>query len=175
MQQALVIVDMLNDFVLPQGALSVPSARHIIPAISRYLEEFRHRSDPVFFVCDKHAPDDPEFSRMGWPPHAIGGTFGSRVVDELTPLPGEYIIPKQHYSAFYQTTLEEILKRLGVEEVILTGVVTNICVLYTAADAVMRGYGVRVPVSCVASLTPEEGTFALNQMKQVLGVMVEEN
>ncbi|GAU09907.1 cysteine hydrolase family protein [Desulfoplanes formicivorans] len=173
MQQALLIVDMLNDFVLPHGSLAVPGARHIIPGIRQYLELFRQKAWPVFFVCDEHEPDDPEFIRMGWPPHALRGTPGSQVVDELAPLPGEHLVAKQHYSAFYKTDLEETLQRLGVQEVIVTGVVSNICVLYTAADAVMRGYGVRVPASCVAALTPEEGAFALRQMEQVLGVTVE--
>jgi nicotinamidase-related amidase len=173
MQQALVIIDMLNDFVLPDGALSVPSARGIIPAIKKRLVRFRETKAPVIFVCDEHEPDDPEFSRFGWPPHAVKGTPGSRVIEELTPLPGEHFIAKQYYSAFYRTDLEKTLEELGVKEVILTGCVTNICVLYTAADAVMRGYGVRVPASCVASLTEEEGSFALDQMERILKAVVE--
>ena len=173
MNQALLIIDMLNDFVLPQGALSVPAARGIIPAIRQRLDRFRSENDPVLFVCDQHDPDDREFSRFGWPPHAVRGTFGGQIVDELAPLPGDHFIPKQYYSAFYKTELEETLQRMGIEEVILTGVVTNICILYTAADAVMRGYGVRVPETCVASLTEEEGVFALDQMERVLKVIIE--
>ena len=173
MQQALLIIDMLNDFVLPEGALFVPSAREIMPDVKERLVSFRKKDNPVVFVCDQHEPDDPEFSRFGWPPHAVRGTPGSRVVEELAPLPGEHFVAKQHYSAFYQTALEKTLQNLEVEEVILTGCVTNICVLYTAADAVMRGYRVRVPKSCVASLTEEEGKFALDQMERVLKAVVE--
>jgi len=173
MKQALVIVDMLNDFVLPGAPLEVPETRRIIPGLQQRLVEARRSGMPVVFVCDAHAPDDREFERMGWPPHAIAGTKGSEVVEELAPREGEAVVSKTTYSGFYATGLDQLLQRLGVEELVLAGCVTNICILYTAADAVMRGYRVRVPADAVADLDPEQGRFALQQMAQVLGVTVE--
>ncbi len=173
MKQALLIIDMLNDFVREDGALEVPQTRSMLPALEKKLADFRAQGNPVVYVCDAHDPDDREFDRLGWPPHAVKGSRGARVVDELAPEPGDPMVGKKTYSGFFQTDLDAILQTLGVEELVLTGCVTNICILYTAADAVMRGYSVRVPEACVAAITPEEGGFALAQMKTVLGVMVE--
>ncbi|TYO98322.1 nicotinamidase-related amidase [Geothermobacter ehrlichii] len=175
MRQALVIIDMLNDFVQPGAPLEVPATREILPALQQRLRQARAQGLPVIHVCDAHAPDDSEFSRMGWPPHAVRGTRGAQIVDELAPLPGETTVCKTTYSGFHATDLDEHLRRLQVDELVLTGCVTSICVLYTAADAVMRGYRVRVPADCVAHLDPGDGAFALRQMRQVLGVDVEED
>lgn len=172
MKQALLIIDMLNDFVREGAALEVPRTRRILPDLQARLGEARRAGTPVFFVCDAHAADDREFSRMGWPPHALRGSEGARVVDELAPLAGEKIVYKTTYSGFAGTDLAEILNALGIEELVLTGCVTNICVLYTAADAVMRGFRVTVPAGLVADLDDGDGEFALRQMERVLGVGV---
>ena len=173
MAEVLVVIDMLNDFVLPGAPLEVPATRTILPALQRRLTAARQAGTPVVFVCDAHAPDDPEFSRMNWPPHAVRGTSGARIVDELAPREGEPVVSKTSYSGFFGTELETTLRKLKAEDVVLTGCVTNICVLYTAADAAMRGYRVRVPADAVASLDAAEGEFALAQMERVLGVTVE--
>jgi len=173
MRQALLVVDMLNDFVLAGAPLEVPRAREILPALRQRIAAARRDGIPVIYVCDAHAADDREFVRMGWPPHAIAGTSGAEVVTELAPRPGDPRVAKTSYSGFHATDLESLLRKLAVEELILTGCVTSICILYTAADAVMRGFHVLVPVDCVAPLDPADGVFALRQMKNVLGVDVE--
>ncbi|MDY0270561.1 cysteine hydrolase family protein [Trichloromonas sp.] len=172
MNQALLVIDMLNDFVREGAVLEVPETRTILPALRARLAEARRTGVPVLFLCDAHASDDREFSRMGWPPHALRGSVGARVIDELAPRPEERIVEKTSYSGFAGTALDGILKELGVTDLVLTGCVTNICVLYTAADAVMRGYRVTVPVDAVAALDEADGAFALRQMEQVLGVRV---
>jgi len=172
MRQALVIIDMLNDFTLPGAPLEVPENRAILPHLQQRLAKARAEQTPVIFVSDAHATDDREFTRMGWPPHAVAGTPGARVIDELRPQPGEPQIEKTTYSGFYQTDLEPLLEKLQIEELVLAGCVSNICILYTAADAVMRGYRVSVPRDCVADLDPEAGRYAFEQMEQVLGVQV---
>lgn len=173
MRQALLVIDMLNDFVLPGAPLEVPHTRDIISPLEHRLTAAREEGTPVIYLCDAHEPDDREFSRMGWPPHAVKGTPGAQVVDALAPLPGEQVVAKTTYSGFHGTNLEELLQGLQVEELVVTGCVTSICVLYTAADAVMRGFHVRVPTNCVAHLDPADGVFALGQMKNVLGVELE--
>lgn len=173
MKQALLVIDMLNDFVLPGAPLEVPRAREIVPALRRRIAEAREAGVDVVYVCDAHAPDDREFSRMGWPPHAVRGTEGARVVAGLAPREGEPVVRKTTYSGFHDSELQSVLSALGAEELVLTGCVTSICVFYTAADAVMRGYRVRVPVDAVAPLDEADGEFALRQMEKVLGVAVE--
>jgi nicotinamidase/pyrazinamidase len=169
MKRALLVIDMLEDFVELGGRLRVPDAGNIVPAIQRELGASRARGDGVVFVCDSHGESDPEFSRMGWPPHAVKGTPGARVVEALAPVAGELLLEKTTYSGFYHTRLEEVLRANGIDTLRLTGCVTNICVLYTAADAAMRGYVVEIVRDAVAGLDPGDHTFALRQMEQVLG------
>ena len=173
MKQVLLIIDMLNDFVRPGAALEVPKTRLILTELQARLNKARADGVPVVFVCDAHAPDDREFERMGWPPHAVRGSEGAQIVTELSPLPGEAVVEKTTYSGFYQTELESVLAGMGAQELVLTGCVTNICIFYTAADAVMRGYQVRVPRQLVADIEAADGRFALEQMDKVLGVTVE--
>jgi nicotinamidase-related amidase len=173
MAEALLIIDMLNDFVQPGAPLEVPETRSIIKAIQNRISAARAARRPVIYICDAHAPDDPEFSRMGWPPHAVRGTTGAQIITELTPGEMDPVIGKTGYSGFHQTGLEGLLQSLKIDRLTLTGCVTNICVLFTAYDAVIRGYDVTVPRNCVANLAAEDGAFALKQMSEVLGVKVE--
>jgi len=168
---ALVIIDMLNDFVDERGALFCgPTSRAILPLVARKLDEARRAGKPVFFVADSHLTRDKEFELF--PPHCLAGTKGAAVCPELTPREGEVVIPKRRYSAFFGTDLDLRLRELGVTEVVLVGVCTNICVFFTAADARMRGYGVSVLRDGVASFDVEAHRFALSQMEKVLGAKV---
>ncbi|MBM2838288.1 MAG: isochorismatase hydrolase [Deltaproteobacteria bacterium] len=167
-KNALVIIDMLNDFVLPGASLEVPDTREIIPNIEREIDKARGKGYPVIYVCDSHAPDDREFQI--WPRHCVKGTKGAQVVDELKPEPKDIVVEKTTYSGFFNTRLEEVLKSLGTTELIITGCVTNICILYTSSDAVLIGFSVTVLKDCVAGLNKEDHEFALRQMEKVLKV-----
>jgi nicotinamidase-related amidase len=163
---ALLVIDMLNDFVLEGAPLEVEGAREIIPEIRGRIEDARRKSIPIIYICDNHAPDDAEFT--SWPRHAVAGTRGSEVVAELAPRAGDRIVKKARYSGFCGTQLDRMLEELGVGKVTLTGVCTNICVLYTAVDALMRGFEVSVPEDSVAGLTPLDHKFALRQINEIL-------
>lgn len=170
-KRALLVIDMLNDFILPEGSLSVgPVGEKVIEPIAAEMKSFREAGDPIIFVCDNHLPDDPEFTMF--PRHCVRGTWGAQVIDALAPRDGDIVIPKRRYSAFFGTDLDLTLRELGVEELVLVGVCTNICVLYTACDARMRNYQVTVPRTAVASFDEEAHRFALAQMETVLGVRV---
>jgi len=168
-RRALLVIDMLNDFVLKGAPLEVPSARKIIPAVKVGIEKAREEGMPVIYICDSHDECDPEFDRMGWPPHAVAGSRGAQVIEELKPFPEDTLITKKSYSGFFGTSLEEVLEKGEISELVVTGCVTNICVLYTVADAVQRGYKVKVLKDCVAGLDPQDHEFGLKQMKEVLG------
>jgi nicotinamidase-related amidase len=163
---ALLVIDMLNDFVLPGASLEVPAARSIVPAIRRRIDRAAEDGSPVIYLCDAHAGDDPEF-RM-WPEHAVKGTTGAAVVDELKPRPEDLIVEKSTYSAFYGTRLEEVLGKMGIGRLRITGILTNICVFFTAVEAVVRGFEVEVARDSVAALTRDEHDFALDQMARIL-------
>ncbi len=167
---ALVVIDMLNDFIRKGAPLRVPDGEKIVPVVARRIREARASGDPVIYVCDAHDPDDDEFKV--WPRHAVNGTPGAAVIDALASEPEDRVIRKKRFSGFYQSELDAALKDLGVSHLQVTGTVTNICVLYTVADARARGYGVTVFQDSVAGLDPEDHRFALRQMETVLGARV---
>jgi nicotinamidase-related amidase len=169
--EALIVVDMLNDFIEEGGALDCgPTARVIVPFVARRLETHRRAKNPVIFLADAHAPDDKEFDKF--PPHCIAGTRGAQIVAELAPQPGERVIPKTRYSGFYGTDLEQVLEAAGVDTVEVVGVCTSICVMDTVGGLANRDYRIRVPAAGVADFDPEMHAFALRRMKQLYGAEV---
>lgn len=168
----LLVVDCLNDFLDLKGALTCGEAgRDVIPAIAREIEQARKEGTDVLYACDRHRPGDAEFEL--YPPHCLEGSWGGEIVPELGPQPGDRIIPKRRFSAFFGTDLDLVLRESGIEALRIVGVCTNICVLYTAADARMRGYEVAVPSAAVASFDPEAHLFALGQLRDVLKATIE--
>lgn len=161
---------MLNDFVRDEGALPVPNAKKIIEPLRRLLDRARSEGWHVIYLADTHEPDDKEFGV--WGPHAVRGTWGNQVIEELEPAEGEPVIAKRRFSGFYGTDLDLTLREKGVTEVVVTGVLTNICVMYTATDAYQRGYDVTVVSNCVAAVDPEMHRFALRQLKEVVGARI---
>jgi len=167
MANAVLVSDMLRGFLEEGHPLYCGArARRVIPNIQHLLEQELARGSRMFFVCDHHDPDDPEF-RM-FPPHCIEGTEEAEVIPELAQYPGE-VIPKKTYSAFWETPLEEKLKEFKPEKIIVCGVCTDICVYQAVADARNRDYQVEVPVDCVASFDEKAHHFALEHMERVLG------
>lgn len=165
-KQAYLVIDMLNGFVLPAAPLEVPKAREIIPNLKEKIMQMRREKIPVIYISDAHKKNDPEFKI--WPVHCVKGTKGADIVEELKPGKDDYLVTKTTYSGFFKTKLEYLLKRLKIKRLIVSGILTNICVLYTVSDAVLRGYEVTVLKNCVAGLTEEEHNFALQQMEKVL-------
>jgi nicotinamidase-related amidase len=170
--KALLIIDMLNDFVLQGSPLEVPDAKEIIAPIQRQIQMARKSNMSIIYICDSHDRNDQEFIRMGWPPHALAGSKGAQVIDSLELSPRDTVITKKSYSGFFETQLDRVLKEGDISELLVTGCVTNICVLYTVADAVQRGYKVFVLKDCVAALDQRDHEFALKQMKTVLGAHI---
>jgi len=165
-KQAFFVIDMLNDFILPGAPLEVPKAREIIPNLKEKIAQMRKEKIPIVYICDAHKKNDPEFKI--WPVHCVKGTKGAEIVEELKPEKDDYLVTKTTYSGFFKTKLEYLLKRLKVKKLVVSGILTNICVLYTVSDAVLRGYEVTIVKDCVTSLTEEEHNFALQQMEKVL-------
>lgn len=169
-KKALLVIDMLNDFVRDGAPLKIPNVEKIIGPIKRETEKARNGGYTVVYLCDSHDKNDKEFNMF--PPHAVKNTEGSKIIEELKPQGTDIIVRKSTFSAFFRTELDEVLKRLSVKKLICTGVATSICVLYTVADAVMRGYEVDVVKDAVAGLNPQDHRFALKQMKEVLKVNI---
>ncbi|NLP36701.1 MAG: cysteine hydrolase [Firmicutes bacterium] len=170
MAKALLVIDMLNDFLAADGALSIGDSTQIISNVAKRIDEWRAGGHPVIYIMDRHLPQDEEFNMF--PPHCLAGEPGAEVVPELAPQEKELKIYKRRYSAFFGTDLDLTLRELGVTELELVGVCTQICVLYTAADARMLNYQVTVRKDCVASFDTQAHEFALKEMESTLGVKV---
>lgn len=170
--EALLVIDMLNDFVLEGAPLEVPETRNVLQVIRSEIAQARKRGNPVIYVCDAHDSDDREFTKFGWPAHAVEGSAGAQVVEEIKPQPGDAVIKKQTYSGFFNTRLDGVLKDLGVTGLRLTGCVTHICILFTASDAVLRDYKVTVVEDGVAGLSREDHDAAIRIMKNALGIHI---
>ena len=139
--KAVIVVDMLNDFVT--GELANPRSEAITPNIAALLETARDQGWLVVFGNDAHLPGDPE--ERVWGPHAMAGTPGADVIAELAPQAGDVILPKRFYSSFFETGLDSLLRQNGVDEVIITGQHTNICVRHTSSDAFNGGFSITIP------------------------------
>ena len=144
-QAALLIIDMQNDFVLDGAPLRVAQARSVVPKIYEVLTEFRKKRRPVFHILRVHRRDgsDVEITRQELfrkYPFAVEGTHGAAVIEELAPLPSEYVIPKIRMSAFIGTELDLMLRNIGVEELVITGIQTPNCIRTTVFDAIAYNY-----------------------------------
>jgi len=168
---ALIVADMLNDFLDPKGALFVGAkGSEIIPFVAAKIKEVRARGGVVIFVCDAHAPDDREFKYFA--PHAVKGSWGAQVIPELPLQPGDHRVEKTRYSAFARTDLDDLFRKEQVERVEVVGVCTSICVLETVKELFDRDLPTLVYREGVADFDPEAHAFALKHMAQIFGAQV---
>jgi nicotinamidase-related amidase len=160
-KQALIVDDILHDFVY--GKLKSEKAAKIIPNTKKLISAARKAKIPVIYVCDAHLQNDPEISL--WGPHAMKGSRGAEVVDELKPEEGDYVLEKRVYSSFQGTGLDLLLRDLKVDDIVIVGLYTDICVRHSAADAFQRGYKVEIPKDCVEAFgDSEEGIEYLKKI-----------
>ena len=170
---AILVVDMLNDFV--HGKLKCERAQRIIPNIKLLLDSARKRNILTFYCSEEHLLIDTyEMKLCG--PHAMKGTEGAKVIEELIPSESDYIIPKRAYSAFDGTGLDKALKGVyngkGADTIIITGMHTHICDRHTAYDAFVRGLDIIVPEDGVDAFTENDHVLGLDYMKKVYGAKV---
>jgi nicotinamidase-related amidase len=141
MRTALVVVDMLNDFV--DGILANPGAKTIIEPIADLAGRARSSDEwVVMYANDAHFLSDLEL--RVFPPHAIAGTPGAAVVHELSPQPEDLVVGKRFYSAFTETDLDPALRAHDVGRLILVGQHTDCCIRHTSYDAFRLGYEIAV-------------------------------
>jgi len=170
MANAVLVVDMLRGFLEEGNPLYCgEEARRIIPNVQRLLDKEIASGSTVFFVCDHHDPDDEEFKMF--PPHCIAGTSEAEIIPQLAGYPGE-VTTKRRFSGFFDSDLDDKLRALAPQKVVVCGVCTDICVCHTVADARNRDYQVEVPVDCVASFDVAAHHSALQHMEKVLGATV---
>lgn len=157
---AVVVVDMINEFLEDGGLMVLASGRALYGPIQRLVDAAHENGMPVVWLRDEH-PDlsDKEFRKRTV--HCLEGTWGAQIVDALKPGPDDVILPKSTYNGFFRTPLHEILQERGVKTLVVTGVVTNICVRSTTHDAFFLGYDVLVPEDCVSATSEREQASSL--------------
>ena len=168
-KSAVLVVDMLNDFVT--GALKCDRGLAIVPKTAELLRAARAKNVPVIFCNDAHLKDIDHELKL-WGDHAIAGTKGAEVIPELELCATDYVVPKRRYSGFFHTDLDLLLKELGVDTVILTGLHAHMCVRHTAADAYQLGYDVVVAKDATDSFTEEDYLYGIKYLKETYGAKV---
>ena len=169
--KALLVIDMLNDFISKKGVLFCgKSSRRIVPFIKTKINDFRKNKDLVIYVADSHDEDDREFSLF--PRHCVRGTKGAKIINELKPQKQDIVVHKKTFDGVFETDLDFILKKNDIRQVYLVGVCTSICVMETVSSLVLRGYEVTVLKDGVADFDEEAHKFALKRMKVIYGVSI---
>lgn len=154
---ALLVVDMQRFFLDATSPTFTCSGLAILPAVKRLIDAFRRAGRPVIFTRHVHHPGDLDSGIMGWwwKGKCLEGSPESEIHPDLTPLPGEKVVFKHRYSAFYNTDLETVLRCLKVEDLVVSGVMTNMCCESTARDAYYRDYRVFVPADGTGTISEE--------------------
>jgi nicotinamidase/pyrazinamidase len=138
MKPAVIIIDMLEDSYAGERDAEREDVKIIAP-VRDFLVQCRAASIPVIFACDSFLRDDFIF-RGRMKPHALRGTAGAAVLADLKPQPSDIILPKRRFSAFFKTDLDQTLRTLGIDTVVVGGINTHFCVLATAFDAVCHDF-----------------------------------
>jgi biuret amidohydrolase len=172
---AVLVIDMQRDF-LDQGApIATPGGLDLIPRINRLTGRARLLGMPVIFTQEMHRADTSDFGiELEFePPHCLEGTPGMELAEALDVTPGDYrILNKRRYDAFLGTDLETLLRSRRVDNLLVTGVCTDICVASTVQHA--RNLDVRCYVvrDCVAGTSVERHEAALLCLSHVFGYVV---
>jgi nicotinamidase/pyrazinamidase len=171
-------IDTQLDFLYPAGALYVPGAESVVPAIARLNRYAAAHGIPVVSTTDAHSENDPEF--QAWPPHCIAGTTGqhkaeatlleNRVVvpnrDCFPTLDGaqQIVVEKQHVNAFTVPNFTRVVEHLAADRFVIYGVVTEVCVLFAARGLLKYGKPLTIVSDAVAALTTEASVRALAEI-----------
>lgn len=141
---ALLVVDMQKFFLDATSPTFTSGGIAILPTVKRLLEAFRQANRPVIFTRHVHHPGNLDSGIMGWwwEGMCLEGSAESEIHPDLKPEPGEKVIFKHRYSSFYNTDLETVLRCLKVEDIVISGIMTNMCCESTARDAYYRDYRV---------------------------------
>jgi nicotinamidase-related amidase len=166
-ESALILVDVVTNFEFEDGDELMKRTLPIARNLARLKERAKKAGVPVVYVNDNFGKWQEDFKTMSGH-FAKPDSKGHRVVQLLMPEPDDYYVLKPHRSAFYSTTLELLLRDLKAKTLIITGVTTDICILFSANDAYMRGFDLHIPCDCVAAVKPAFTKQAMEFIKRVL-------
>lgn len=173
---ALLIIDMQHDFVDSDSGCYASGAELIVPRIAALAAACRSSRVPVIHTRELHRPGGVDSGREldcgpgsvsaaagepAVPRHTIRGSVGAEIVSELRPEPADHVVDKARFSCFLGTDLEFLLHGLEISTLLVVGVCTDVCVLWTVGDAFQRDYYVRVVEDCTAGSALDRHEAAL--------------
>jgi nicotinamidase-related amidase len=164
---ALLLIDVINDFEFTDGEQLFKHALPMARRLAALREKAKKAKIPVIYVNDNFGKWQSNFHNIL--EHACHEKVrGSKIVKLLKPDEEDYFVLKPKHSGFFSTTLDILLEYLQAKTLILTGVTTDICILFTANDAYMRDFNLVIPRDCVAAVDKKENEHALKHLKKVL-------
>jgi nicotinamidase-related amidase len=170
-QTVLLILDMISDFEFPDGDAVVRAARHIVPKIAALKSRASRARIPAIYVNDNLGRWRSDLaSLISRCTHAEAK--GCDVVQRIAPGETDFVLLKPRHSGFYATPLAELLEAAGAKRLILTGLSTHQCVLFTANDAYLREFELCIPSDCVGAPDAKQTRFALQYFASVLSADV---
>lgn len=163
----LLLIDVINALEFPEAPQLLQFAAPMARRLAAFKKCLKAAGIPAIYVNDNFGRWRSDFRAQVH--HCLqADSYGRPVVELLQPEEDDYFVLKPKHSGFFSTTLDVLLEYLGAETLIITGIATDICVLFTANDAYMRDYRLLVPADCVAANTKTENDNALDEMKRVL-------
>ena len=163
----MLIIDVINDLDFPEANQLLRYARPMARKVLRLKQRAKKAGIPVIYVNDNFGRWQSDFRRQVR--HCLREkSRGHDIVALLQPDEYDYFVLKPKHSGFFSTTLETLLRYLGSQKLIITGIAGNFCVLFTANDAYMRDYELIIPSDCTASNTAKENRQALALMRKFL-------
>jgi len=157
MKFAVIVVDMLKDtFNGPPDHPIIKGFRATIPRIQFFLDEARKLDGLIVYACDSYFKEDFLFAKGTMHAHALRGTEGAEIIDELEVKPGDIVVPKRRFSAFFKTDLDITLRNYGVDTIAVTGLATEVCVLATAVDGLCNDFFSVIISDCCATRRCED-------------------
>ncbi len=173
---ALIMIDMQRAYLEPDSPVCIPGARDTVPACAALIRACRERGIPVIFILRQYRDDgsDVEHPRVkswleaGSPVSASAqGKLSGDLPAEFGLCDKDYIITKPRFSAFFQTELDILLRRLGVDTLLMAGTTTPNCIRTTAYDAIALEYNAAVAADCTSSATAEIQRVNLEDMQRI--------
>ena len=157
-------VDTQLDFLYPAGALYVPGAETLLPALTRLTDFAASHALPIISTMDAHSADDPEFK--AWPHHCVAGALGQRKPQAtlLGTRGHQYFIEKQHVNCFTSAALMPLLAQLQADHYVVYGVVTEICVRHALRGLLATGKRVTVLADAIKELDPAAAQATLDEL-----------
>lgn len=169
---AVLVVDMVNDYLLPEGAMPIDDSSAVIAGNQRLVELARSAGALVVWIRPGHNELADGLFRKRIP-HAIGESEGAQIHSGLDVLPGDRILRKRRYSAFFQTDLDLYLREHDIHRVVVSGVALNICVRSTVHDAFFNNYDVWVPPEATEATGPREAESTLYDISTHFGEVLD--